>query len=132
MKSKPEFKEYKAPAGGWGSVQSVGRSLARDRVPVRGTQALRMLFMPHNDMDRLELRPEEIVSLVTAAGDDRHRQKACAAGASFLVGVSAPTALAIRIAEAAGVTLVGIARDDGFEVFTHPERLEATPASNAA
>jgi molybdopterin-dependent oxidoreductase alpha subunit len=40
MKSKPEFKEYDAPAGGWGSVQSVGRSLARDRVPVRGTHAL--------------------------------------------------------------------------------------------
>jgi molybdopterin-dependent oxidoreductase alpha subunit len=40
MKSKPEFKNYEAPAGGWGSVQSVGRSLARDRVPVRGTHAL--------------------------------------------------------------------------------------------
>jgi len=23
----------------------------------------------------------------------------------------------------AGLTLVGIARDDGFEVFTHPERI---------
>src|SRR5579875_1181889 len=40
MKSKPEFKEYTAPSGGWGSVQSLGRSLVRDRVPVRGTQAL--------------------------------------------------------------------------------------------
>jgi molybdopterin-dependent oxidoreductase alpha subunit len=40
MKSKPEFKEYKAPSGGWGSVQSLGRSLTRDRVPLRGTHAL--------------------------------------------------------------------------------------------
>ena len=40
MKSKPEFKEYKAPSGGWGSVQSVGRSLAGGRVPLRGTHAL--------------------------------------------------------------------------------------------
>jgi FdhD protein len=39
------------------------------------------------------------------------------------VGVSAPTALAVRTAEATGLTLVGIARDDGFEVFTHPERI---------
>ena len=50
-------------------------------------------------------------------------QKAGMMGASILVGVSAPTALAVRTAEAAGLTLVGVARDDGFEVFTHPERI---------
>jgi FdhD protein len=50
-------------------------------------------------------------------------QKAGMMGAAIIVGVSAPTALAVRIAEATGLTLVGIARDDGFEVFTHPERI---------
>jgi FdhD protein len=50
-------------------------------------------------------------------------QKAAMMGAAIIVGVSAPTALAVRIAEMAGLTLVGIARDDGFEVFTHPERI---------
>ena len=50
-------------------------------------------------------------------------QKASMMGASIIVGVSAPTALAVRTAEMAGLTLVGIARDDGFEVFTHPERI---------
>jgi FdhD protein len=40
-----------------------------------------------------------------------------------IVAVSAPTALAIRVAEAAGITLLAIARDDGFEVFTHPDRI---------
>jgi FdhD protein len=44
-------------------------------------------------------------------------------GAPIVVGVSAPTALAVRTADAIGMTLVGIARDDGFEVFTHPERI---------
>jgi FdhD protein len=44
-------------------------------------------------------------------------------GAPILVGISAPTALAVRTAEAIGITLIGIARDDGFEVFTHPERI---------
>jgi FdhD protein len=29
----------------------------------------------------------------------------------------------VRTAEAIGITLIGIARDDGFEVFTHPERI---------
>ena len=46
-------------------------------------------------------------------------QKAAVIGAPVLVAVSAPTALAVRTAEAAGITLVGIARSDGFEVFTH-------------
>jgi len=50
-------------------------------------------------------------------------QKAGMMGAGIIVGVSAPTALAVRTAEAAGLMLVGIARDDGFEVFTHPERI---------
>lgn len=50
-------------------------------------------------------------------------QKAAMIGAVIIVGVSAPTALAVRTAEATGLTLVGIARDDGFEVFTHPERI---------
>jgi FdhD protein len=50
-------------------------------------------------------------------------QKAAMMGAAIIVGVSAPTALAVRTAEMAGLTLVGIARDDGFEVFTHPERI---------
>jgi FdhD protein len=50
-------------------------------------------------------------------------QKAGMMGAAIIVGVSAPTALAVRTAEVTGLTLVGIARDDGFEVFTHPERI---------
>jgi FdhD protein len=50
-------------------------------------------------------------------------QKAGMMCAAIIVGVSAPTALAVRTAEAIGLTLVGIARDDGFEVFTHPERI---------
>jgi len=49
-------------------------------------------------------------------------QKAGMIGAPVVVGLSAPTALAVRVADAVGITLIGIARDDGFEVFTHPER----------
>jgi FdhD protein len=53
----------------------------------------------------------------------RARAKGGHNGAPIIVGVSAPTALAVRTAEATGLTLVGIARDDGFEMFTHPERI---------
>jgi FdhD protein len=44
-------------------------------------------------------------------------------GDAIDAAVSEPTALAPRTAEAAGMTLIGIARDDGFEVFTHAERI---------
>ncbi len=51
-------------------------------------------------------------------------QKAAIMGAPVLVAISAPTALAIRTAERANLTLAAIARDDGFEVFTAPERIQ--------
>lgn len=50
-------------------------------------------------------------------------QKAARIGVPVLVAVSAPTALALRVADQAGITVAGIARDDGFEVFTHPGRI---------
>jgi FdhD protein len=50
-------------------------------------------------------------------------QKTAAIGATAMVSVSAPTALAVRMADAAGITLAAIARADGFEVFTHPYRI---------
>ena len=50
-------------------------------------------------------------------------QKAATIGAPVLVAISAPTALAVRTAEAAGITLVAVARQDGFEVFTHSQRI---------
>ena len=52
-------------------------------------------------------------------------QKTAAIGAPLMAAVSAPTALAVRTAEAAGITLAAIARSDGFEIFTHPERISA-------
>src|SRR5438874_1704481 len=50
-------------------------------------------------------------------------QKAAIFGVPILVAVSAPTALAVRVAEAAGITLAAVARHDGFEIFTHADRL---------
>jgi FdhD protein len=37
--------------------------------------------------------------------------------------VSTPTALAVRACDMAGITLVAVARADGFEVFTHSDRI---------
>jgi FdhD protein len=51
-------------------------------------------------------------------------QKASRMGAAVVVAISAPTALAVRAADASGLTLVGVARDDGFEVFTGAWRID--------
>jgi FdhD protein len=50
-------------------------------------------------------------------------QKSAAMNAPIVVAMSAPTGLAIRTAEDAGITLAAVARDDGFEVFTHKHRI---------
>ena len=44
-------------------------------------------------------------------------------GAAVLAAVSAPTALALRVAEQAGMTLVAVARPDGFELCTGAQRI---------
>lgn len=53
-------------------------------------------------------------------------QKAATAGIGLLVAVSLPTTLAIETAQACGLTLVAGARDEGFQVYTHPERIAET------
>lgn len=50
-------------------------------------------------------------------------QKTAKIGAPILIAVSAPTALAVRTAESAGMTLVAVARDDGFEIFCGHQRI---------
>jgi FdhD protein len=75
---------------------------------------------------------ERGVILLTSRVSIEMVQKTAAIGASVIVAVSAPTSLAIETAEAAGILLIGIARADGFEVFTFPERLREDAAHSAA
>jgi FdhD protein len=55
-------------------------------------------------------------------------QKAAVIGTPVIVALSAPSALAVRACESAGLTLIAIAREDAFEVYAHPERLVGDPA----
>ena len=59
-------------------------------------------------------------------------QKSAAIGGPIIVAVSALTALAVRMADFARMTLVAIARKDGFEVFTHARRISGGLTGNIA
>ena len=84
----------------------------------------------HNALDKvigalLEQRADrdDGLLLVTSRASYEMVQKAATAGVRMLVAVSAPTALAIRLAQDTGLTLVGFARESQQVVYTHPERL---------
>ena len=80
----------------------------------------------HNALDKLagalaaaDIPPRIGAVVLTSRISVEMVQKTAAMGAGIIIAISAPTALAIRTAEASGITLVGIARGREYEIFSH-------------
>lgn len=93
----------------------------------------------HNALDKLcgslaqsKISGQDGIIVLTSRVSVEMIQKAAIIAAPIVVAISAPTALAVRTAEEAGITIVAIARSDGFEVFTHRERLQGKAACHVA
>ena len=84
----------------------------------------------HNAVDkvighalRTGLPLEQSVLMVSGRVSFELVQKAVAARVPVLAGISAPTSLAVRMAEALGVTLVGFVREGSMNVYSHVSRV---------
>jgi len=66
----------------------------------------------------------ELILLVSGRISFEVVQKAAVAGIPMVCGVSAPTSLAVELADELGLTVIGFLRDHGFNLYAGAQRLE--------
>ena len=84
----------------------------------------------HNAFDKAigalvndEKTSEAFLAIVSSRLSFEMVQKAGVLGIEVLAGLSAPTSMAVSIAEGLNMTLIGFLRENSMSIYTHPERI---------
>jgi FdhD protein len=104
-------------AGVWIAAEDIGRHNTLDKI------AGRMLLE--------DIWPQRRILLTTGRISSEMLQKSGRIGASIVLSRTSPSSLSIRLAQEAGITLIGYARRDQLNLYTCPERIVPSPVETS-